>query len=124
MRVLVTDGANRAALAITRSLGRRGHDVLVGEKRAPSLAQTSRYCAERIVYPDPVTEPAAFVEALAAIVRDRRVDVLLPVAESQIISRSRLASNDVRPVRGAAVVGGSRKSTCADGMRLGSRAAT
>ena len=81
MRVLVTDGGNRAALAIARSLGRRGHEVLVGEKRAPSLAQTSRYCAERIVYPDPLTESEAFVAALVETVRRRRVDVILPVSD-------------------------------------------
>ena len=46
MRVCVTDGANRAALAVTRSLGRAGHEVIVGEKQVPSLAQTSRYCSE------------------------------------------------------------------------------
>jgi predicted ATP-grasp superfamily ATP-dependent carboligase len=81
VRVLVTDGANRAALAITRSLGRAGHEVLVGEKHAPSLAQTSRYCSTRFVYPDPLHASEAFVETLARIVQERRVDAVLPVAD-------------------------------------------
>jgi CelD/BcsL family acetyltransferase involved in cellulose biosynthesis/predicted ATP-grasp superfamily ATP-dependent carboligase len=81
MRVFVTDGDNRASLAVTRSLGRLGHEVIVGEKHMPSLAQTSQYCADRVVYPDPVSASDRFVEFLAAIARDRRVDVLLPVAD-------------------------------------------
>ncbi|MGH9347832.1 MAG: ATP-grasp domain-containing protein, partial [Vicinamibacterales bacterium] len=81
MRVFVTDGENRAALAVTRSLGRAGHDVVVGEKHSPSLAQTSRYCAARSVYPDPVSSSGEFIEYLAAVVRDQSIDVLLPVAD-------------------------------------------
>ncbi|MGE3510604.1 MAG: carboxylate--amine ligase, partial [Vicinamibacterales bacterium] len=81
MRVLVTDGDNRAALAVTRSLGRRGHHVIVAERRPRPLAQASRFCAESLVYPDPWTREAAFVDALAAAVRERRVDVVLPIAD-------------------------------------------
>ena len=81
MRVFVTDGETRAALAITRSLGRAGHEVLVGARRSRSLAQSSRYCTRGIVYPDPVSASAAFVECLAALVRDEHIDVLLPVAD-------------------------------------------
>jgi predicted ATP-grasp superfamily ATP-dependent carboligase len=81
MRVLVTDGDNRAALAVTRALGRRGHEVLVAERRSPSLAQTSRYCAKRLVYPDPVADDAAFVDYLSAAVATENVKVLLPIAD-------------------------------------------
>lgn len=81
LRVLVTDGDTRAALAVTRSLGRRGHDVLVGEKRTPSLAHTSRYCTERIVYPDPVVSSAEFIDSLEKVVRECEVDLLIPAAE-------------------------------------------
>lgn len=81
MRVLVTDGDNRAALAITRSLGRAGHHVIVGERQAPSLAQTSRYCAGGIVYPDPVRASDEFITSVADAVRARGIDVLMPVAD-------------------------------------------
>ncbi len=81
MRVFVTDGDNRAALAITRSLGRAGHEVIVGEKHAPSFAQTSKYCAGGVVYPDPVTASDEFVRFLARVVRERRIEVLLPVSD-------------------------------------------
>lgn len=81
MRVLVTDGDTRAALAVTRALGRRGHEVLVAERRSPSLAQTSRYCRRRLVCPDPVSNDAAFVDYLSAVVAAENVEVLLPVGD-------------------------------------------
>jgi predicted ATP-grasp superfamily ATP-dependent carboligase len=81
MRVLVTDGDNRAALAVTRALGRRGHVVVVGERRRQALAHTSRYCAARLVYPDPICHDEEFVHSLAGMVAAEGVDVLLPVAD-------------------------------------------
>lgn len=81
MRVLVLDGDTRAALAVTRSLGRAGHAVHVGERRMPALAQSSRYCAQPIAYPDPVTDAVRFVEYLTSYVREAYVDVLLPIAD-------------------------------------------
>ncbi len=45
MKILVTDGETRAALAVTRSLGRAGHTVFVASPQRHSLAGTSRYSA-------------------------------------------------------------------------------
>jgi predicted ATP-grasp superfamily ATP-dependent carboligase/CelD/BcsL family acetyltransferase involved in cellulose biosynthesis len=81
MKVLVTDGDTRAALAVTRSLGRAGHVVFVGDKHAQSLAQASRYCAERIVYPDPVSASEAFIAHLVRVVHERSIDAIVPVAD-------------------------------------------
>ncbi len=81
MKVFVTDGASRAALAVTRSLGRAGHEVVVGEKYAPALAQASRYCHQPIVYPDPAVAEDAFVSAIESIVVREHVDILLPVGD-------------------------------------------
>lgn len=89
--VFVTDGSARAALAVTRSLGRLGHRVLVGEKALGALAHASRYCARAVVYPDPVTGPDAFVASLARTVNDEAVDVVLPVADiaTMLVTRNR-----------------------------------
>ena len=89
--MFVTDGSARAALAVTRSLGRLGHRVLVGEKAPGALAQASRYCARAVVYPDPVTSPDAFVEFVARTVAAERVDVVLPVADiaTMLVTRNR-----------------------------------
>ena len=51
MKVLVTDGRQRPALAIVRSLGRRGVPVLVGAEAPTSLASSSKYCEGHVTYP-------------------------------------------------------------------------
>ena len=81
MNVLVTDGDNRAALAITRSLGRKGHRVIVGEKSRPSLASVSRYSSGGWVYPDPLKCPDDFLDDLVRAVKEKKIEVLLPVTE-------------------------------------------
>jgi predicted ATP-grasp superfamily ATP-dependent carboligase len=81
MRILVTDGDNRAALAIVRALGRAGFEMVVGERHTPSLAQTSRYCRDGLVYPDPATEGQAWVETLLRAIEQHHIDVLLPVSD-------------------------------------------
>ena len=81
MNILVTDGDNRAALAITRSLGRKGHRVIVGEKTTRSLASVSRYCSEGWGYTDPLKRPDDFLDDLLRAVREKEIEVLLPVTE-------------------------------------------
>lgn len=81
MRVLVTDGNTRSALAAVRSLGRAGHTVFVAAAAQPSLAGVSRYAAGTDEYPDPNKDAAAFMPALAGLVRKHAIDVLLPMTE-------------------------------------------
>lgn len=81
LRILLTDGNSRAALAVTRALGCRGHVVLVGDSRASALAQASRFCSGRVRYPDPLEQEHRFVAFMAAAVREHALDVLLPIAD-------------------------------------------
>ena len=81
MRVLVTDGNERAALAITRALGRERVQVIVGAESARSLAGASRYCRHRFVYPSPYQEPDQFVTALVAAAQEHQADALFPVSD-------------------------------------------
>lgn len=81
MRVLITNGDTRPALAITRSLGLQGHEVIVAAERHPSLASASRFCAGRETYPAPDHGGDAFVRAIADIAARRQVGLLLPVTE-------------------------------------------
>lgn len=81
MKILVTDGDSRAALAITRSLGQAGHEVVVGSKRIRSLAGASRFCASRVCYPDPDSYGAAFVDFIADYAGHEKIEVLLPVTD-------------------------------------------
>jgi predicted ATP-grasp superfamily ATP-dependent carboligase len=79
--VLVTDGDERPALAITRSLGRRGASVLVGETRPASLASSSRYCVRPVTYPSPSRSPEAFDRFVQDLVERERVDLVVPVTD-------------------------------------------
>ena len=57
MTAFVTDGDQRPALAITRSLGQRGVSVLVGAEQPVSLASASKYCVRHVTYPSPYRHP-------------------------------------------------------------------
>jgi predicted ATP-grasp superfamily ATP-dependent carboligase len=85
-RVLVTDGEQRAALAVVRSLGRAGFSCLVAETRSRSLAGTSRFAARRLAVPDPLQEPFEFGERIAGFARELDVDVVLPITDAAILA--------------------------------------
>lgn len=81
MKAFVTDGDERPALAITRSLGRRGVSVLVGDERPASLASSSRYCVRHVTYPSPYRSPGAFDRFVQDFVEREQVDVVIPVTD-------------------------------------------
>ncbi|HEX6938516.1 MAG TPA: ATP-grasp domain-containing protein [Longimicrobiales bacterium] len=84
--VLVTDGEQRAALAIVRSLGRAGHRVYVVSSRRRNIAAASRYAFRAATAPDPLTAPEDFVATIARLVSMWRIDVVLPVAEPALLA--------------------------------------
>jgi len=93
MKAFVTDGDERPALAITRSLGRRGVSVLVGDERPVSLASSSRYCVRHVTYPSPYRCPGAFDRFLLDFLERERIDVVVPVTDvtTHSVARNRAA---------------------------------
>jgi predicted ATP-grasp superfamily ATP-dependent carboligase len=83
--VLVTDGEQRAALAVVRSLGRAGYRVVVASRRPPSLAGSSRRAGGEVVTPDPLADPGLFLEAIRDAVEDHGVDIVLPITDAAMI---------------------------------------
>ncbi|MCL6480329.1 MAG: ATP-grasp domain-containing protein [Firmicutes bacterium] len=81
MAVLVTDGDQRATLAVVRSLGRAGIRVVVGHSAAQSLAGSSRYCARRVCYPSPWERPHEFQQFLQHEMHSGDYRVLLPMTD-------------------------------------------
>jgi hypothetical protein len=77
MKVLVTDGETRAALAITRSLGAQGHTVVVSASEGRSIAGASRYCAAEYAQPPAQDGPNALATALASILARAEPDVVI-----------------------------------------------
>jgi predicted ATP-grasp superfamily ATP-dependent carboligase len=81
---MVFDGETRAALAVTRSLGRAGVDVQVLASTPTSLAGTSRYAAARAIVPDPNRDPAAFCTALEELAAAGEPMVWLPLTDASL----------------------------------------
>lgn len=84
-RVLVTDGEQRSALAVVRSLGMAGHEVYVCSADRRSLAGGSRHARAEAVVPDPLQEPAAFRMAVRELVTRWRPEVVLPMTEASAL---------------------------------------
>jgi predicted ATP-grasp superfamily ATP-dependent carboligase len=98
VRVLVTDGANRVALAVVRALGRAGAEVWVAEQE-PMAASTpaafvSRHVSRREIVP-PLREEPRFIEALLRFAEG--ADVLLPVSTNVLLACAR--NRDRFPLR-------------------------
>ncbi len=86
--VLILDGSHKHSLTSARSLARAGLRVAIGESvgqyppRHDPPSFQSRYCARALVLPDYVTEPAAYVDAILAFVREHGIKVVLPVGDA------------------------------------------
>lgn len=79
MKVLITDGDYENALAITRSLGRKGIYVSVISDNYQAISFYSRYCKEKIVSPS-ITDEKTYTEFLAKTLSKNRYDLLMPVS--------------------------------------------
>lgn len=84
--VLVTDGEQRAALAIVRSLGRAGHEIHVCSVRGRTIAGASRYCRREWRVPDALVASDAFVSAVADCAQRIGATVILPIAEPALLA--------------------------------------
>lgn len=84
MEVFVTDGDRRSSLAVVRALGRAGISVTVGSAETSSLAGASRFCASRVRYPSPRTDPEGFQEFLLTEMEHRESVMLLPMTDMTV----------------------------------------
>lgn len=82
--VLVLDASYKQSLAATRSLGRAGLRVALGESiiQLPESgglpAFRSRYCARSVVLPSYAGDGAAFAAAVMEFVREHSTRVIIP----------------------------------------------
>ncbi len=86
MNILVTDGENRSALAVTRSLGRKGCNVTVCSKELGNISASSKFCSRSFVVPEPMSHCGNYFQAVAEIVRTEKIDVIFPMTEQSIYS--------------------------------------
>jgi biotin carboxylase len=59
--------------------------VVAADAHPRSPGFFSRYAAERVVYPPPRIDGPATVAALARSARERRIDLVIPVAEEPVL---------------------------------------
>ncbi len=80
-RVLVTDARRGAAVAMIRSLGRSGTEVIAADSEARSAGFYSRHATDRLRYPSPRTDPEGAVRTLLRAVEQRGVDLIVPCGD-------------------------------------------
>jgi predicted ATP-grasp superfamily ATP-dependent carboligase len=100
-KVLVLDANQRSALAVIRSLGRRGMHIIAGDHVSTPIGGASRYAAATVQYASPAEHPVQFAEQIATLVRRLDVGLVIPatdlttmllVSQPEVIHPARLAS--------------------------------
>jgi predicted ATP-grasp superfamily ATP-dependent carboligase len=83
MKILVTDGSYSHSLSITRTLGKRGHEVYVLDSKKPSLCGVSNYCKGEILSPD-LADKKKFIRFLIPLLKKAKFDILIPVGSRSV----------------------------------------
>ena len=84
--VLVTDGDQRAALAVVRSLGAAGYPVYVCASRPRSLAGASRYARAEALVTGPLEDPQRFAGDIRALVTRWNIGALIPIGDAALLA--------------------------------------
>ena len=95
-RAIITFSRGWQTLVATRSLGRRGVEVITGDEYAMTAASFSRYSVAEFRYPNPTKEPDAFLDMLERTILEHKPEdettpyVLMPIhKETYLIARHR-----------------------------------
>jgi predicted ATP-grasp superfamily ATP-dependent carboligase len=86
MSVLVTDASGNHALAVVRSLGKRGIRVIGADSVHCAMGAFSRFCAERACYASPALGIREFLTDLRRIIDRHRPALLMPMTERTILA--------------------------------------
>lgn len=84
--VVVTDGDQRAALALVRSLSASGFRCVVTSSVRRSIAGVSRHAAREVLLPDALEAPATFVNDLAELARAESATLVVPISEPSMLA--------------------------------------
>lgn len=79
MKVLLLDASNQNTLAITRHLGKAGHEIHLVGYQEHSLAFYSRYVSSKYIFPDPRKDGEAYVDRILQLLSQKHFDFLMPV---------------------------------------------
>ncbi len=81
MRVLILGARAPACLEWARAFGQAGWTVTVADSLAQPLSRFSRAAEHFVRLPEPRHDPEAWIEALAVVIRQQAIDLLLPTCE-------------------------------------------
>lgn len=77
--ILITDGHQRKTLSAVRSLGSKGLKAACCESTRMNPSCFSKYCSGFYKTPGPEQSDEAYLEQLVTIIRDNRIDILMPM---------------------------------------------
>jgi len=79
--ILVTDANQRAALAVIRSLGKKGFTVFGVDEYKTTIGGKSKYCSNYFRITSPIEDPQKFIEELSRIVKNNSIGFLIPITD-------------------------------------------
>lgn len=85
-QILVTDGEQRATLAVVRSLGAAGHVVHVTTSTRRSLAGASRFARSEHVVTSALANPHVYADDIRALVAANGIDTVIPMTEPALLA--------------------------------------
>lgn len=85
IRALVLGNDSRSTLAIVRSLGRSGITVDLGSSAWNTPARYSRYTNRTYLLPGPMSSIEGWIEALKALLRRNKYDIVIPATEMSVL---------------------------------------
>ncbi|MFA6808441.1 MAG: ATP-grasp domain-containing protein, partial [Eubacteriales bacterium] len=77
--VFLTDAQQRKSLAVIRSLGLKGIDVITGEDTRWATSRFSKYCSKGLVYPKPINDRQKYLSWLKELLQKNNFKVLFPM---------------------------------------------
>jgi predicted ATP-grasp superfamily ATP-dependent carboligase len=83
--VLVTDAGRGSAIAVIRSLGRQGWNVIAADSDRHSPGFRSRFTRWKLLYPPPEVDQAATAQAILQEAKRRAVTLVVPVTDDVIL---------------------------------------
>jgi predicted ATP-grasp superfamily ATP-dependent carboligase len=95
-KVLVIDGRSISALAVVRSLGKKGIEIHSGDEFSSTITSYSKYTTDNLVYPSPSSTPDSFVNMLVNIAKQEKYDLIIPTRDETtlLLSKHRSAFPD------------------------------
>jgi len=89
MSVLVLDANANAAIAIIRSLGRKGIRVIAADSSLRALGLKSRYVKEAFCYPDPLKDASLFLNFMQRKLKELSVALIIPATDKTMVPLAR-----------------------------------